>query len=200
MKSRFGRRRFLFLLAGLFAALAGVLAGLLGRGKDEDKERAPSKPTGALPSGPWRFSAGARAVIERATERILPSDDGPGAAEARVIDYVELALATEYWAGSREPFEAWAARFDEIAARDWKAPGFVELEPQAADFVLEHVQSGGADSDGLSGAAFVHDLVVLTLEGFLGDPIHGGNAGEVGWAYIGYVPGAPRPGACGHGG
>jgi gluconate 2-dehydrogenase gamma chain len=38
------------------------------------------------------------------------------------------------------------------------------------------------------GADFVDALVILTLEGFLGDPRYGGNRGTVGWTWAGYSP------------
>ncbi|HEY1099925.1 MAG TPA: hypothetical protein VGF99_13405, partial [Myxococcota bacterium] len=35
---------------------------------------------------------------------------------------------------------------------------------------------------------FVRVVLALTLEGFLGDPRHGGNHDGVGWRFVGYAP------------
>ena len=35
-------------------------------------------------------------------------------------------------------------------------------------------------------AQFYENLLILTLEGFLGDPAYGGNKDKVGWALIGF--------------
>ena len=51
------------------------------------------------------------------------------------------------------------------------------------------------------GTDFVRFLLILTLEGFLGDPSYGGNKGGVGWSFIGYGPGNPDgSGTGGHAG
>ena len=42
-------------------------------------------------------------------------------------------------------------------------------------------------------------LTSLTLEGFLGDPIYGGNRDGVGWKMIGFTPQQPGP-RCPYGG
>ncbi|MCA9665857.1 MAG: gluconate 2-dehydrogenase subunit 3 family protein, partial [Myxococcales bacterium] len=44
-----------------------------------------------------------------------------------------------------------------------------------------------------SGAQFYRVVVSLMLEGFLCDPVYGGNRGEVGWKLVGHVPQLPRP-------
>ena len=45
-----------------------------------------------------------------------------------------------------------------------------------------------------SGEAHFYDtLLTFTLEGFLGDPVYGGNQHRVGWALVGFDPGPPMP-------
>ena len=36
-------------------------------------------------------------------------------------------------------------------------------------------------------------MLRLTLEAFLGDPVHGGNPGQIGWKWIGHKPPVHRP-------
>lgn len=164
------------------AALSGAL-GLLGIGCR----------TAARPS-PGPIPADLDAVLEAASSRMIPSEDGPGAREAGVIAYLRAALDLPVSRAQRRRLLEGAARLDAVARRDW-GRGFAALAPEEQDRVLVHVQAGREDDVGFDGQRFVHDLLSVTLEGFLGDPIHGGNRGEVGWAFIDYRPGGPR--ACG---
>ena len=127
-----------------------------------------------------------RVTLTRAAERILP-----GAEEAQLIGYIEGALASEVWAGRRPAVLEGAATLDRVAQEGWRQ-SFSEPAPTDRDEVLTHVQNTGADTDDFDGAAFLHALIELCLEGFLGDPAHGGNHNQAGWRYIGFVPGCPR--------
>jgi hypothetical protein len=42
--------------------------------------------------------------------------------------------------------------------------------------------------DGFAGPTFVRVALALTLEGFLGDPRHGGNKDGIGWRFVGHSP------------
>lgn len=144
----------------------------------------------------WKLTEHQRAILGRTSELILPSDDGPGAREAGVIDYLAKALATEFHAPLRPLFAEGVRRMEALARSDWEQP-FLQLEAEDQERVLDWVQRGGVSDATFDGRQFVDRLVELTLEGFLGDPVHGGNQGQVGWEYIGYAPGSPRPGSCG---
>lgn len=144
----------------------------------------------------WTLTPLQRGVLAQASERILPSDDGPGAREAKVIEYIAKALESAYHAPLRPLFTEGVRRIEALARSDWEQP-FLQLEAEDQDRVLDWVQRGGVSDATFDGKRFFHRLVELTLEGFLGDPVHGGNKGQVGWTAIGYTPGGPRPGACG---
>lgn len=115
------------------------------------------------------------ATIRAAVARIVPSDDGPGAREAGTAGYVlRRATAT---ASLRDGYVRLAARLDALATAAAGRP-FAELEPEARDRAL-----AAAEADG--DLAF-RRLVIDTMEGFYGDPRHGGNAGAISWARIGF--------------
>jgi gluconate 2-dehydrogenase gamma chain len=173
------RRSFLKALGGSLAALFGGALSWIGC---------------ALP-GRFRLNPAERDAIEAAAARILPSEDGSGADEAGVIEYIERALATSYHRALREPFRRGGSILNGLAQKNWNRP-FAQLEPEDQDSVLSYVETGRADTAEFPASRFFHRLVMLTLEGFLGDPIHGGNRDDAGWKFIGYTPGGPRPGAC----
>ncbi len=171
------RRTFLQWAASVVLGTLG-LVGIGCRSKPKRREAEP-------------ISSDVDAILVAACARLLPSDDGPGAREADCAEYVRRALAVPYLAEERVLVLEGARRLDAVARRDWAGP-FVTIAPDAQDRVLTHVQGGGEDEGTFDGGLFLEDLLELTLEGFLGDPRHGGNRGEVGWKFIGYTPGCAR--------
>lgn len=119
-------------------------------------------------------------MLSAAVERILPSEDGPGAAEAGAAVWIEGTLAAEGNRSWRFLFEEGLGRLQALAGEIHGRP-FPACSPGERDEVLQRFQE---QSDPLY-RAFFRQLVTLTLEGFLGDPAHGGNREGVGWRYLG---------------
>ena len=193
------RRRFLAALLLSPAAAAGCRPG----------QKAP--PEGAAPSPPppqdgcetaLRDARSGRMLspaewdaLEAACERILPRDGDAGARDAGVINYIDAQLAAPPVASLRGLLQAGARELDrQAAARGGRR--FSALGAAEQDQVLGALQRGRLES-GQAGARFFQVLLVLTLEGFLGDPVYGGNWGGVGWRLVGHEPRSPRP-RCAH--
>jgi gluconate 2-dehydrogenase gamma chain len=130
-------------------------------------------------------------VIVAACERIFPSDEsGPGATQANVMVYIDRQLAGPYGTDKYR----------------YVQPPFVESIPEHGYQGKENpqqiyragIQTLGADFAGLEGARqderlaarektrFFQLLRQHTIEGMFCDPMHGGNAGLIGWQLIGY--------------
>jgi gluconate 2-dehydrogenase gamma chain len=129
------------------------------------------------------FNAHQRSTIEAATGRIIPKDRNPGAIEAGVIDYIENTLGgydAEYLSlyidGIRE--------LDSLAREKFGAQGFSSLEPAKQDEVLAYLEENESP--------FFAHLLEHTMQGFYGDPRHGGNRDRVSWKMIGF-PGPAHP-------
>ncbi|MFP3939469.1 MAG: gluconate 2-dehydrogenase subunit 3 family protein [Thermoanaerobaculia bacterium] len=135
---------------------------------------------GSLEGG---LDAESRRTLAAATERILPVDGGRGAVETGVADYVARLLGRPRHAAWRGVVRNGLKRLDE-AARELRGGAFAELPPDDQDALLRSLQER---SDRL-GRVFVDKLVVLCLEGFLCDPVHGGNRGGRGWRAVGVGP------------
>ena len=131
----------------------------------------------AMPHRVWEFlTAEQGACVEALVERIVPSDDTPGAREAGVAHFVDRSLAT------------WA-----VAQRGLWIQGLIDLDRDA--LVASHNASRFAD---LPEAAQIELLKKIertpffqaarftTLLGMFALPAYGGNAGEVGWRLIGF--------------
>jgi gluconate 2-dehydrogenase gamma chain len=146
-----------------------------------------SDPAGASPALLFLNQAEA-ATIDALAARIVPGDaDDPGAREAGSVYYIDRALAgflrelqTFYRIGLRQ--------LDEhcIALHGVR---FVECEPARQDELVAELdrRSREAPDDALAHLfAVAREHIV---QGFLSDPVYGGNRGGVGWRMVGF-PGA----------
>ncbi|SRR6266404_3782197 len=133
------------------------------------------------------------AVLEAAASRILPSDDGPGAREARVGRFIDRQLEGSLSA-LRPAFEQ-LARLLDLWSQKAFGKRFAMLDPSAQDTILGQLSRGQLGIRGFPQEAMFRALHTLTLEGFLSDPVHGGNDGQVGWRSIGFrEPHLRKPG------
>lgn len=141
---------------------------------------------------PLRFFTAAEArVISAACDRIFPSDEsGPGAKEAGVVVYIDRQLAGPYgsdkyrytkgpWVES--PFVEHGYQGQETPRQSYREGikqlgDFTSLSPDAQDEKLRSIEK----------SRFFQLLRTHTIEGMFCDPLHGGNAGMIGWQMIGY--------------
>jgi gluconate 2-dehydrogenase gamma chain len=141
---------------------------------------------------PLRFFTGQEAkAIVAACERIFPADEsGPGATQANVMIYIDRQLAGPYGTDKYR----------------YTQPPFVESIPEHGyqgkenprEIYRAGIETLGADFANLDGirqderlaaqekTLFFRVLRQHTIEGMFCDPMHGGNAGLIGWQLIGY--------------
>lgn len=134
----------------------------------------------------WRLSADRRRILWAAAARILPSDDGPGAAETGAAVYVEAALADRWHRHVRPLFERGLDLFQALA-RGAHGQDFTGCTADQQDATLRVAQ----DFPNNEARRFFETLIHLVLEGFLCAPSHGGNRGGLGWEYVGFDPADP---------
>jgi gluconate 2-dehydrogenase gamma chain len=168
---------------------AATLGGLLVYTLDRKASRLDAQ-TPAL-KVPLRFFTEEEALtIAAAAARIFPADEsGPGANEAGVVIYIDRQLASAYgrdhhrytqppfgqgvaeqgWQGKETPQEIYRAGLSLLN-------GFVGLTPAEQDARLKDIET----------SRFFSLLRTHTIEGMFCDPMHGGNAGMIGWQLIGF--------------
>jgi gluconate 2-dehydrogenase gamma chain len=136
------------------------------------------------------FTAEEARLVAAACERIFPSDDsGPGATEAGVVVYIDRQLAGPYgrdkhrytkapfveslaehgYQGKPTPREIYREGIGQLA-------GFGDLPADRQDERLRAIEQ----------TIFFQMLRRHTIEGMFCDPLHGGNAGMIGWQLVGY--------------
>jgi gluconate 2-dehydrogenase gamma chain len=202
----------------LAVAAALIIAQRSGRA-EVIEGRAPWKPRAANPPKPavtdrWVFFTPAEAeTVEAIVDRIIPPDpETPGGKDAGCAVYIDNQLGGPY--GSSEglytkgPFQKGTpqqgpqspltpaaqyrrglASLNERCKTKYGGKPFAQLSDQDKDDVLGGLEKGSIDLDGQDGKTFFERLLKDTREGFLADPIYGGNRGMAGWRMIGF-PGA----------
>ena len=140
---------------------------------DEDRPRADNAVDAFVP------------VLVAMAERLVPSDDlGPGAREAQLEPFFRAVFADDRLA-TVHPLLKRGSAFLMKVARGQANSSFVGLEPLAQDDLITRLATNQMRPP-FPGPLFVRIVLALTLEGFLGDPKHGGNANKVGWRFVGY--------------
>ncbi len=166
---------------------------------------------GAL-TGYLFFNAPEVAFIEAAVNRLIPPDEvGPSAMEAGVPVYIDRQLHGAWGAGERlyrsgpwaqgQPTQGYQlpytpAELFRTALRGIRAdleknkqPAFESMDGAAQDTYLTMLQTTGRDLGGVPSNVFFESLLAMTIEGYFGDPVYGGNRDMAAWKMIGF-PGA----------
>ena len=107
-------------------------------------------------------------------EQIIPADQDPGAREAGVVNYIDVQLSS-YFKAYRDTYRRGLASVDALSqARLGR--NFAELAaPEQADVLREVEQKA---------KAFFDLVLAHTMQGFYGDPRHGGNREAVSWKML----------------
>ena len=120
------------------------------------------------------FSAQQTAEIEAVTAQIIPADSTPGAREAHVVYFIDRALVT---------FDRHKQPTYEQGLRDLQSKT-VEFFPRAHKFSELASEEQIRLLTAIEQSGFFEQVRVHTIMGFLSNPEHGGNHGQVGWKAI----------------
>jgi gluconate 2-dehydrogenase gamma chain len=135
------------------------------------------------------FNADEATTVAGFAERIFPGAPGiPGARDADVLNYIDLALAGAY-SDLQEFYRHGLNQLDAHCRAAYGRP-FAHLEPKQQDEVVAALEAGHvAEFTWPTASAFFITLRTHTIEGMFADPIYGGNKDFAGWKLIGF-PGA----------
>lgn len=203
------RRKF---LKGSAAVAAATGAATLARGAAPTPLAAPSK---IGPGGDYQWqvlNADDAAILAAAADRIIPEDElSPAASALGIPEFIDRQLAGPFGSGARwymqgpfssgVPSQGYQSRRppaelmrDGLRALDRRAQQdhgkrFAQLATDQQDDLLTGVDDGVRSLDGIDGVVFFNLLLRMSKEGFLSDPMYGGNRDMAGWTMLGF-PGA----------
>ncbi len=117
------------------------------------------------------FSREQAADVDAIAEQIYPSDSTPGAREAQVIYFIDLALVTF----AQDKQETYAKGLADLSARSGGKP-FASLPSDQQIALLTAIEK----------TPFFRTVREHTIMGMFSAPQHGGNFRKIGWTQIGY--------------
>jgi gluconate 2-dehydrogenase gamma chain len=176
------RRSFLQRLTFFGGGVVLLGGGACGKCASPSSEPPEAPAATTLDAPPLTFTGAEYALVSAACERILPRDEDPGAQDADVPVYIDRMLQTPELTRMRQDFIQGVAALERRSQRMFQV-GFAQATPAQQDELLGIFKDSPAGS---GEAHFFELLLVLTLEGFLGDPSYGGNTGQVGWKLVGF--------------
>jgi len=153
------------------------------------------------------------AFVVAAVDTMIPADElSPSGSQCGVATYIDRQLASAWGGGAKmyrtgpyfkgKPEQGYQlpltpAEFITTgiaAANAWSRKTFGQdfdrLDAEKRIEALKAMEEGKAEFEHVSARAFFSRLLALTMEGFFGDPIYGGNRNKASWRMLGY-PGLP---------
>lgn len=114
--------------------------------------------------------------IEAIASQIIPTDDSPGAREARVIYFIDRALAT-FAATDRPAFiDGLKELQKQTRKRFGKSKRFSDLSSEQQTDVLKAIEK----------SPFFELVRTMTILGMFSNPEYGGNHNQIGWKLLGF--------------
>jgi gluconate 2-dehydrogenase gamma chain len=193
----------------LLLSSAGARAAII-RGGLPWQPGSADPPTAAGPAG-WRyFTPKEAATMEALVDRLIPPDpQTPGGKEIGCAVFIDRQLAGPYGRnenlymmgpfqqgtkqqGSQSPLTAAQQYRKALAALDGACrnkhggKSFADLSDEQKDEVITGLENGSFKLDGFDGQSFFTLILTDTRNGFLADPIYGGNKDMAAWKMIGF--------------
>ena len=186
-----GLRRAFLKGAVIGAGVAGVGFPVEARAQTNEQQASVTAGQGHA-HGPGHgafFNDDDAATVAAFAERLMPGAAGsPGARDANVLNYIDLALAGAY-SDQQDFYRRGLIALDTYCRKAHGAP-FVKLDAARQDEVITTLEQNKASGFTWPTApAFFNTMRTHTMEGMFADPVYGGNKDFAGWRLVGF-PGA----------
>jgi len=129
-------------------------------------------------TSPWRFFSVEEArTIQAVCAHIVPEDQDPGAVRAGVVVFIDRQL-TLFYKPLQATYRQGIAAVDRESV-EFGGRAFADLSAASQLDVLHRMEQNPETK------AFFDMLVAHTMQGFYGDPRHGGNRERASWKMLG---------------
>jgi gluconate 2-dehydrogenase gamma chain len=136
---------------------------------------------------PWRFFTLDEArTLAAISDQIIPPDQHPGASWAGVVTYIDRQLCGPF-ENLQKTYRLGLAGVDQ-SSRSLYAKAFPDLDANQQVELLHRLEDGkvpGAIWKQASSSEFFQLLIDHTMQGYYGDPRHGGNREGASWKMLG---------------
>jgi len=145
---------------------------------------------------PWRFlSVDEARTVAAICDQLIPPDHDPGADWARVVNFIDIQLCGAFIL-LQKTYRHGLISLDRSARIQFGQP-FAALTAEQQVVLLHRMETNELSLDGwgqISPADFFELLLNHTMQGYYGDPRHGGNRDHASWKMVGlpYPPIAGR--------
>lgn len=199
-----GSSAIVLLLSGKAARSTVIKGGLPWKPGSADP------PTVVTPDG-WRyFTPQEAATVEAFVDRLIPPDpQTPGGKDIGCAVFIDRQLAGPYGRnenlymmgpfqqgtkqqGTQSPLTAAQQYRKALAALDdacrgkYSGKGFADVSDDQKDEVITGLENGSFKLNSFDGQSFFNLILTDTRNGFLADPIYGGNKDMAAWKMIGF--------------
>jgi gluconate 2-dehydrogenase gamma chain len=196
----------------LLASSSGARAAII-KGGIPWKPGAADPPEAVTPDGWKYFTPQEAATVEAFVDRLIPADQlSPGGKESGCAVFIDRQLAGPYGRlegyylagpfqegtkqqGPQSPitpaqhYRKALAALDSACRAKYAGHSFTDLSDSQKDEVITGLENGSLKLDGTDSQDFFKLILKDTQNGFLADPIYGGNKDMASWRMIGF-PGA----------
>lgn len=117
---------------------------------------------------------------------IIPPDSDPGAEWAQVVNYIDLQLCGPLH-DLRQRYREGIANLEATAQTQFGKP-FASLVAAKQNTILTELEGGTSPKDiwtTVRPNAFFELVLAHTMQGYYGDPRHGGNRDRISWRMLG---------------
>lgn len=141
----------------------------------------------ACSGSPWRFLHLCEArTLAAICDQLIPQDQAPGAEWAQVVNFIDIQLCGPF----REAQDLYrnGIGYTDATARVWHEKRFAELDGKQQTEILAAMERGTVSKDiweAVDSRLFFETVLSHTMQGFYGDPRHGGNRARVSWKMVG---------------
>jgi gluconate 2-dehydrogenase gamma chain len=175
----------------------GLVPQALAEHQEKEKHKTSATDTAEVPAHMHMSGSGHgaffndedAATVTAFAERLMPGAPGmPGARDADVLNYIDLALAGAY-ADQQDFYRRGLAALEGFCQQSYQM-SFARLDAARQDAVITALEAGKATGFSWpTPQAFFNTLRTHTMEGMFADPVYGGNKDFAGWRLVGF-PGA----------
>ena len=122
------------------------------------------------------FSDAQAADVGAMAAQIIPTDETPGAREARVLNFIDRALVTF----DKDQQDAYTQGLKDLDAQTKQLfPGAARFSALSSDQQIQVLTA-------MERTPFFNTVRTHTITGFFASPVHGGNYNKAGWKLVQY--------------